>query len=346
MPRVGDAVPGEVAEALDSSSLRYSSDGDPGITRHHRRSGFSYRYPDGSPVDDQRTLSRIARLAIPPAYRDVWICRQANGHLQATGRDARGRKQYRYHPRWREVRDMAKFGRMRAFGRALPLIRARVAADLARPELTKAKVVAGVVRLLEQTLIRVGNDRYAAENGSFGLTTLRKRHADVEGSRVELEFRAKGGKLHSAELRDRRVARLVAACRELPGQRLFQYLDAQGDRHPVGSDDVNAYLQEVTGEDFTAKDFRTWAATLLAACQLSAAERALPEAAARRVVTGCIREVAASLANTPAICRKCYIHPGVVDAYLQGKLPRRCAEEKAMLRLLARLEREGRPSVT
>ncbi|BBK32885.1 DNA topoisomerase-1 [Stella humosa] len=339
MPRDGDILPEAVVEALEGSGLVHSSDDEPGIARRRRGRGFAYLRPDGSPIKDARTLARIRALAIPPAYRSVWICPRGDGHLQATGRDARGRKQYRYHPDWRQVRDQAKFGRMAAFGRALPAIRAQVAADLARPELTKAKVVAGVVRLLERTLIRVGNDRYAAENGSFGLTTLRKRHAAVAGDRIGLEFRAKGGRLHATELADRRIARLVAACRELPGQRLFQYLDDDGQRHPVGSEDVNLYLKEATGQDFSAKDFRTWAGTLLAACHLADAERGLSQTAARRIVMDCVRGVAAKLANTPAVCRKCYIHPGVLDAYVEGRLPRRCADEKAMLRLLGRLAR-------
>ena len=341
MPRDGEPLPDTVAAALEESGLRHSSDEEPGIVRRETGDGFAYFAPDGSRIADPRVLARIARLAIPPAYREVWICRRADGHLQATGRDARGRKQYRYHPDWRTVRDQAKFGRMLAFGRALPAIRRRVEADLAQRQLTKTKVVAGVVRLLELTLIRVGNDRYAAENRSFGLTTLRKRHAGVTGERIQLEFRAKGGRLHAAELRDRRIARLVAACRELPGQRLFQYVGEDGQRHAVGSEDVNAYLKEVTGEDFSAKDFRTWAATLLAACRLAQAERGLPPTAARRVVMDCVRDVAATLANTPAICRKCYIHPGVLDAYVEGRLPRRCADEKAMLRLLVRLGRDA-----
>ncbi|WP_374444418.1 DNA topoisomerase IB [Stella sp.] len=334
---------GGPAETLAAAGLVHSSDDEPGIARHAAGPGFVYRDPAGRPIRDRATLGRIRKLAVPPAYRSVWICADPRGHLQATGRDARGRKQYRYHPDWRTVRDAAKFSRMRAFGRALPALRAAVARDLARPELTKEKVVAGVVRLLEGTLVRVGNDRYAAENGSYGLTTLRKRHAAVEGSRIRLEFRGKGGRRQAAEFGDRRVARLVAACRELPGQRLFQYLDAAGDRHPVGSEDVNAYLARVTGQDFTAKDFRTWAATLLAACHLAAETRPETEGEARRTVLECVRRVAANLANTPAVCRKCYIHPGVLEAYAAGRLPGRPPDERAMLRLLARLDRERPP---
>ena len=340
MPRDGDAPP-PVAEALAGAGLAHSSDEEPGIRRRRAGRGFAYFDPQGRHIDDEATLARIRALVIPPAYRKVWICADPDGHLQATGRDARGRKQYRYHPRWRETRDAAKFGRMRAFGRALPRIRAAVARDLGRPGLSKEKVVAGVVRLLERTLIRVGNDRYAAENGSFGLTTLRKRHAAVAEGRIRLEFRGKGGRPIASEFGDRRIARLVAACRELPGQRLFQYLGAEGERHAVGSEDVNAYLKAVTGEDFTAKDFRTWAGTLLATCHLAAEPAAETEAVARRTIVECIRGVAARLANTPAVCRRCYIHPGILNAYAAGRLPRQAPDEKAMLRLLARLERSA-----
>ncbi|BBK38426.1 DNA topoisomerase [Allostella sp. ATCC 35155] len=346
MPRDGDAPP-PVAAALAGAGLVHSSDEEPGIRRRRAGRSFAYFDPQGRRIADEATLARIRALVIPPAYRAVWICADPAGHLQATGRDMRGRKQYRYHPRWREVRDAAKFGRMRAFGRALPRIRRAVDRDLGRPGLSKEKVVAAVVRLLERTLIRVGNDRYAAENGSFGLTTLRKRHAAVAAGRIRLEFRGKGGRPIAAEFGDRRIARLVAACRELPGQRLFQYLGADGDRHAVGSEDVNAYLKAVTGDDFSAKDFRTWAATLLAACHLAAEPQAETDTDARRAVVECVRTVAARLANTPAVCRRCYIHPGILDAYAAGRLPRDRPDETAMLRLLDRLERTapagGRP---
>ncbi|MGE0717320.1 MAG: DNA topoisomerase IB [Alphaproteobacteria bacterium] len=324
-------------ESPTPPGLVFSSDDEPGIRRIRAGRGFTYRHSDGSPVRDAATLARIRSLVIPPAYTDVWICADPKGHLQATGLDVRGRRQYRYHPRWREVRDAAKFAKMAEFGRALPVIRRRVTRDLGERGLTKRKVVAGVVRLLDRTLARVGNDRYAKENGSFGLTTLRKRHARARGDKVVLEFRGKSGRLHASELRDPRVARLVRSCAELPGHRLFQYVDDAGQRHAVGSADVNAYLQEVAGEDFTAKDFRTWAATALAAGRLAAAARGLSQTAARRVVADCIREVARALANTPAVCRKCYVHPGVVTAYLDGRLPPECAGDAALRRLIRKL---------
>ncbi len=282
--------------------------------------GFTYRGPDGRIIRDATVLDRIRALAVPPAYSQVWICAQAHGHLQATGIDKRGRKQYRYHRRWREVRDEAKFSRLAAFGRALHGLRAQCDEDLAAPGLSKRKVVAAVVRLLETTLARVGNEAYAAANGSFGLTTLRKRHADVTGTRIVLEFRAKSGKQHRVGLRNRRLARLVRTCQDLPGHRLFQYIDDDGQRRPISSDDVNAYLQDVTGEAFTAKDFRTWAGTLLAAAALAARPLPTPRAAADRVVTACIGEVAHALGNTPAVCRKAYVHPAIIEAWHDGAL--------------------------
>jgi len=269
-------------------------------------------------VRDPETLSRIRSLAIPPAWTDVWISAAPNGHLQATGRDARGRKQYRYHPRWNAVRDEEKFGRMLAFGRALPRIRARTAEDLRRPGLPREKVLAAVVRLLEATLIRVGNDEYARQNRSFGLTTLRDRHARVEASRIRFQFRGKSGVEHSVQVVDRRLARVVKRCQDLPGQELFQYVDEEGQRHAVESADVNAYLREITEDDFTAKDFRTWAGTVLAAQALQALEEVDSEVQARRNVVRAIESVAARLGNTPSVCRKCYVHPAVIDAYLDG----------------------------
>ncbi|MGO4125363.1 DNA topoisomerase IB [Inquilinus sp. YAF38] len=327
--------------------LHYVSDTEPGIRRRRSGKGFAYRMPDGSPVRDRETLARIRKLAIPPAYTDVWICLDPLGHLQATGRDERGRKQYRYHPRWKEVRDEAKYGRMVAFGRALPRIRKRVDADLAERGLTRTKVLAAIVRLLETTLIRVGNDEYAKANKSFGLTTLRKRHADVEGGAVYFEFRGKSGKQYRTGFRDRRIARIIRSCQDLPGYRLFQYVGDDGERHAVGSDDVNQYLREISGQDFTAKDFRTWAGTLFAARLLSAADPEAPPSKA--AVARCIKEVSAQLGNTPAVCRACYVHPEVVEAFLDGRLattlrwpPGDDAEgrrgEAALLRFLKKLE--------
>jgi len=264
-------------------------------------------------------LDRIKRLAIPPAWRDVWICASPRGHIQATGRDARGRKQYRYHARWREVRDGAKYDKVLEFAQRLPALRARTARDLQAPGLSRRKVVAAVVRLLEATLIRVGNEEYARQNRSFGLTTLRARHASVAGSRLEFRFRGKSARNHVVRISDRRLGRIVKRCQELPGQALFQYVDAEGRRRSVGSSDVNAYLREATRSDFSAKDFRTWAGTVLAACAL----RELPAHAGRqanRQVVRAVESVAERLGNTPAICRRCYVHPAVIEAYLDGSL--------------------------
>jgi DNA topoisomerase I len=330
----GEATAGngtvDAAAAARAAGLRYVNDDDPGITRRRHGRGFSYRDAEGRPVRDTEVLRRIRSLAIPPAWTDVWICPLANGHIQATGRDARGRKQYRYHPSWRALRDDTKYERTIAFARALPTLRNRVEDDLARPGLSRDKVVATVIRLLETTMLRVGNDEYARDNRSFGLTTLRDRHADINGSKIRFSFRGKGGKMHDVGLRDRRLARIVRQCQELPGQRLFQYRDDAGARQAVTSDDVNQYIREATGGDFTAKDFRTWAGTFLAAQALR--EVADSESApVQRRLARAVEEVAQSLGNTPAVCRKCYIHPAVVDAYLDGSLAaalRRRTEEK------------------
>src|SRR5918996_524980 len=308
------------AAAARAVGLRYVSDATPGITRRRAGRAFSYRDPDGHLIKDRADLARIKRLAIPPAWTDVWACPDSKGHLQATGRDARGRKQYRYHPDWRTVRDAAKFDRMLAFARALPRIRARVAEDQARRGLPREKVLATVVRLLEATLIRVGNQEYARENRSYGLTTMRDRHVDFAGAELIFEYRGKGGRRHRISLRDRRLARIVRSCQELPGQHLFQYVDDEGQRQEVESADVNAYLQEVTGEPFTAKDFRTWAGTVLASLALSEFESFDSQAAAKRNVTRAIEQVAAQLGNTAAVCRNSYIHPEVVECYLEGDL--------------------------
>ena len=302
------------------AGLRYISDDAPGIRRRRRGKGFSYLDARGRPLSDPDELRRIAALAIPPAWTGVWICPQPNGHLQATGRDARGRKQYRYHPSWRAARDETKFGRMIAFGEVLPRLRAQVEQDLALPGLPRDKVLATVVRLLEATLIRVGNQEYARDNQSFGLTTLRNRHVDIEGSTLCFTFRGKSGKEHSVTIADRRLARVVRACRELPGYELFQYLDDAGERQTVSSDDVNEYLRAATGEEFTAKDFRTWGGTVLALSALAAFGSADPERDAAGAVVGAVKLVAEQLGNRPAICRKYYVHPGVIDAFLEGRL--------------------------
>ena len=315
------APPPEAVAAAEAASLRYVTDGSPGISRFRAGGGFRYRAADGSPVRDLATRRRIRALAIPPAWTGVWICPTPHGHVQAVGRDARGRKQYRYHSRWREVRDATKYGRLLLFAERLPALRRRVAEDLGRSGLPREKVLATVVRLLETSLIRVGNAEYAAANGSFGLTTLRSRHVRVEGTSLRFEFRGKGGKRHVVDVADRRLARVVRQCQELPGHELFQYVDDEGQRRAIASGDVNAYLRETAGAEFTAKDFRTWAGTVLAARALTE-KLAGSETEAKRHVVDAIRAVAARLGNTAAICRKCYVHPGVVDAYLGGTLDR------------------------
>ncbi|HYI85343.1 MAG TPA: DNA topoisomerase IB, partial [Acetobacteraceae bacterium] len=317
----------DAKEAAAEAGLRYVSDERPGITRRRSGTGFAYRMPDGKPVRDKATLARIRSLAVPPAYKDVWICPYANGHIQATGRDDKGRKQYRYHPRWREVRDAAKYEHMMDFAAALPGIRARVAADMKKPGMPREKVLATIVHLLETTLIRVGNDDYAKQNNSFGLTTLRNRHVAVEGAALRFSFKGKSGKTWRLGVQDRRVARIVRQCQELPGQDLFQYLDEDGEARGVSSDDVNEYLREIAGAEVTAKDFRTWAGTVLAALALQECERFTTQAAAKRNIRAAIESVAARLGNTPTICRKCYVHPDIVDAYLSGSLLLEIKEE-------------------
>jgi DNA topoisomerase-1 len=308
----------EPIESAREAHLRYVNDDRPGIRRKRAGKGFSYTGPDGAPIREDATLRRIRSLAIPPAWQDVWICAQPNGHLQATGRDARGRKQYRYHPRWRATRDETKYAHMLAFGRALPGIRERVEQDLRRPGLPREKVLATVVRLLETTLIRVGNEEYAKANRSFGLTTMRDRHVQVEGTTLRFEFRGKSGVRQSVGLHDRRVARIVARCRDLPGYELFQYIDETGRHQTIDSADVNEYLRSISGEDFTAKDFRTWAGTVLAALALREFESFDSQAQAKKNVVRAIQNVAKRLGNTPSVCRKCYVHPAVIDAYLEG----------------------------
>lgn len=291
--------------------------------------------------------ARIRALAIPPAWTDVWICADPRGHLQATGRDARGRKQYRYHPRWREVRDQDKYGRLPEFGRALPAIRRRIGRDLGRHGLPRQKVLAAVVKLLETTFIRVGNDEYARQNRSYGLTTMRDGHVRVSGSKVRFMFRGKSGVQHALELDDRRLARIVRRCRDLPGQELFQYLDEDGEVVDVSSEHVNVYLKDITGTDFTSKDFRTWAGTVLAARLLCAERPTSSAAAGKRAIAQAIDEVARRLGNTRSVCRKCYVHPAVIEAYLDGSITRAMGKptesEAALLRLLARRARRHAP---
>ena len=338
-------------ESAASAGLRYVSDSSPGIRRKRVGTGFTYLGPDGRRITDEKTLERIRKLAIPPAYTDVWICPSPNGHLQATGRDARGRKQYRYHPKWRVVRDETKYGRMVAFSEVLPKIRARVDADLGRPGLPREKVLATVVRLLECTNIRVGNDEYARANGSYGLTTLRDKHVEVSGGSLRFSFKGKSGKTHQVELSDRRLARVVQRCRDVPGEELFQYLDDDGARQTVDSGDVNDYLREVSGQDFTAKDFRTWAGTLLAVTALRELGPVDTDREAKAAIVQAVDRVAGQLNNTRAVCRKYYIHPTVLETYLAGTLlsglgngTRSAAaasasaltyEEKALVRLLS-----------
>jgi DNA topoisomerase I len=310
----------EPREAAREAGLRYVDDAKPGLRRKRSGKGFRYLDAKGAPIRDEAEIERLKSLAIPPAYTDVWICPNPNGHIQATGRDEKGRKQYRYHPRFREAREASKFHRIMAFAEALPGIRARIDADMGRRGLPREKVLATVVHLLETTLIRVGNDDYARSNKSYGLTTLRDPHVKVEGAEMRFRFKGKSGKEWSVSVRDRRVARIVKACQDLPGQELFQYLDDEGERRDVTSSDVNAYLREITGEDFTAKDFRTWAGTVLAALALREFEAFDSETLAKKNLRTAIESVASRLGNTPTICRKCYIHPEILGCYLEGGL--------------------------
>lgn len=305
-------------EVAREAGLVYTTDSSPGMTRKRSGRGFSYRDADGDPVRDRGTLERVRRLAIPPAWTDVWISRTPAGHLQATGRDARGRKQHRYHPAWRELRDANKYARLLDFARALPPLRRRVARDLRRRDLSRERVLAAVVSLLEATRIRVGNEEYARANASYGLTTLRDRHVRVRGQSIEFTFRGKSGREHCVSLRDPRLARLVARCEELPGQVLFQYVDSDGSLRPVDSADVNEYIRQVTGGEFSAKDFRTWSGTVLALRSLLEVCEFASEAEARRNIVRAVDCVAEELGNTRAVCRRSYVHPGVVEAYLDG----------------------------
>jgi DNA topoisomerase-1 len=312
-------VPDPVASAK-AAGLVYTHHDKPGISRRRYGKSFAYFAPGGKRVTDPDTLGRIKSLVIPPAYTDVWICPNPRGHIQAIGKDARGRTQYRYHPQWRKVRDEAKYGRMIAFGTVLPKLRRRVNRDLKLPDLPREKVLATIVKLLETTLIRVGNEEYAKTNKSFGLTTIRNKHVDVKGSKIHFEFRGKSGVEHAIDLSDARLAAVIHQCQELPEQELFEYVNEDGSRHHVTSSDVNAYLQEITGEEFTAKDFRTWAGTVLAAIALKEFEAFDSETQAKKNVIAAIEKVAKRLGNTRAVCRKCYVHPIVLETYLAGEL--------------------------
>ncbi len=307
-------------ESAKAAGLRYVTDAAPGIRRKRAGKHFSYIGLDGKPIRDRETLQRIRSLGIPPAYKDVWISPDPRGHLQATGYDAKGRKQYRYHPRWREVRDETKFERMLAFGRALPKIRERVDHDLSLPGLPREKVLATVVRLLETTLIRVGNEEYAQQNRSYGLTTMRDKHVDIKDSRIRFKFRGKSGKEHDIDIKDRRLANIIKRCRDIPGQELFQYIDDEGERQAIDSDDVNKYLKEITGDDFTAKDFRTWAGTVLCSLALQEFEAVDSDAQAKKNIVQAVKSVSERLGNTPAVCRKSYIHPAVLESYTDGSM--------------------------
>ena len=336
--------------AARSARLRYVTDTDRGYARRGRGKSFTYVQSTGAALRDRAALARIRALAIPPAWKDVWICATANGHLQATGRDARGRKQYLYHPRWREAQDHHKYERIVSFAKTLPKIRRAVARDLRKRGLPREKVLAATVKLLETTLIRVGNDEYARDNNSFGLTTMHDKHVKIRGSTIRFDFRGKHGIEHDIDLKDQRLATIVHACRDLPGQELFQYLDDAGEVRDVGSGDVNDYLRQISGENFTAKDFRTWAGTALAAQALQEFQDFDSKAAAKKNITRAIERVAERLGNTQAICRKSYVHPAIIDAYmdrsllktlkrrtekeLRGALHRLSSEEAAVLALL------------
>src|SRR6266480_4121863 len=310
------AFAAESAETAEEAGLHYVSDDRPGYARRARNGEFEYLDTQGKRIRDEQRLLRIRRLAIPPAWTDVWICPSPTGHIQATGRDARRRKQYRYHERWRELRDENKFDRLADFAKALPKIRRRVAKDLKLRGLPREKVLATIVRLLERTFIRVGNEEYARENKSFGLTTIKDRHVTVKGSHLRFRFRGKSGRQHEVDLTDRRIAKIVSKCQELPGQELFQYVNGDGEVRDVTSQDVNDYLREITNENFTAKDFRTWAGTVLAAIALNAQGGFETKKQAKANLKTAIYAVAQLLGNTPAICRKCYVHPAIVEAYL------------------------------
>lgn len=330
------------AEAAKMAGLRYVSDKKPGIRRERAGEQFSYIGVDGQPITDEKTLQRIHSLAIPPAWTDVWICPHPRGHIQATGRDAKGRKQYRYHPQWRKVRDETKYHKMLTFGMALPTIRQKVAEDLQLGGLPREKVLATIVELLDITAIRVGNEEYARENQSYGLTTLRNRHVNVSGANIRLHFRGKSGKDHTYTVKDKKLARIVKRLQDLPGHELFEYVDEQNEVRGVESADVNEYLRAVTQEDFTAKDFRTWWGTVIAVEALKDLGEAQTQTQAKKNITEAVKEAAQYLGNTPAICRKCYVHPQVLDAYLNGTLLKtlKAQEERRPQKALAGLHPE------
>jgi DNA topoisomerase I len=320
--RVVATVSPDPVESAKAANLRYVTDSTPGISRQKRGTGFEYIDPSGKVIRDPEELQRFKSLAIPPAWREVWICPLHNGHLQATGRDIKGRKQHRYHPRWREVRDENKYGRILSFAKALPVIREKVDNDLRLPGLPRDKILATVVRLLETSHIRVGNEEYARQNKSYGLATLRNRHVNVSGSTIRFEFRGKSGVEHALDINDRRLAKIIKRCQDLPGYELFQYLDQDGERHTIDSSDVNEYIRQIAGEEFSTKDFRTWAGTVLAARALQQCETAESNSQSKRNIVQAVESVAKKLGNTKAVCRKCYIHPAVIDAYTDGSLLR------------------------
>jgi len=319
---LGAIVSPDPLESARAASLRYVTDDKPGISRQRRGAAFRYIDPSGKVIRDPEEQQRIKSLAIPPAWREVWICPFRNGHLQATGRDAKGRKQHRYHARWREVRDENKYGRILAFAKALPLIRQRVDSDLRLPGLPRDKILATVVRLLETSHIRVGNEEYARQNKSFGLATLRNRHVNVSGSMIRFEFRGKSGVQHALDISDRRLAKIIKRCQDLPGYELFQYVDNDGERRTIDSNDVNEYIRQIAGEEFSTKDFRTWAGTVLAARALQEFETAATDSESKRNIVQAVEAVAKKLGNTKAVCRKCYIHPAIIQSYTDGSLLR------------------------
>ena len=341
--------------AAKMAHLRYVNDRQSGITREAAAKGFVYRDPSGAVIKDRDELARINSIAVPPAWTNVWICPERNGHIQAPGRDARGRKQYRYHARWRHVRNESKFEHVVIFGRSLPAIRRRVDADLRRLDLPREKVLAAVVRMMERTLARIGNSEYARQNDSFGLTTLRNHHVQIKGGQIELDFRAKSGVRHRSIVSDRKLAQILRRCRDLPGSELFQYIDDDGNRHSIDSGDVNEYLREISGHEITAKDFRTWAGTALTVMALQELKDNTPSKANCIEV---VKQVAKQLGNTPTVCRKCYIHPAVLESYLAGtfqsKLTNPSRAEKLdkskielqLIRFLAGQRRKARSSRT
>lgn len=349
MTTTGDSLVQDARESAAEAGLRYMTDDRPGITRRRSGHGFLYRDPAGRPID-RDTLARVRSLVIPPAWTDVWIAPDARAHIQVTGRDARRRKQYRYHPRWSAVRDQAKYDRMLEFARALPQIRRKVTADLKTTPLSRPWVLATVVRILDRTVMRVGNEEYARDNNSFGLTTLRGRHVTVTGSRVRFRFRAKSGVVQTVDVNDARLAACVQRCQDLPGQIVFQYKDPDGGIHAVDSADVNEYLREASGTDVSAKDFRTWAGTLAAARSLASQAADQSMAARKRAINGALDEVASQLGNTRAVCRKCYVHPAVLESFLKGTAlpgslendldtPELDPGEKALIKFIERLSR-------